>query len=77
MDSTDTVIELDRLREHYEGKWVGGEVVERNADQTPKKLRVLVHSSDESVVWDRLSGMREACVLYVGDLVPEGQEAFF
>lgn len=77
MGETDAVISVGELRQHYEGEWVGGQVVERNADQTPSRLRVLVHSPDQSVVWQGLSGMSDACVIYAGDILPRGQEGFF
>ncbi|MFQ6130691.1 MAG: hypothetical protein ACE5R4_01505 [Armatimonadota bacterium] len=71
MDTSETVIGLAELREQYEGEWVGGEVVERNPDHSPKKLRIVARAGDLAGVLRQLEGMPEACVLYAGDVIPD------
>jgi hypothetical protein len=74
MEPEDGILALDALREHYEGEWVAGVVVERGPDQTPTRMRVLAHSASFEDVLRRTSSESDVCVLYAGDLVPEGRE---
>ncbi len=63
--------DLDQIRQIFKQEWVLAEVLELDAEGTPKRVRVLKHSKNRDEIYQALSSVesgKHVCILYTGEI---------
>ena len=72
MSKVTTDESVESLLAQYEGEWVAFRVTARDEYGQPARGELLVHSPRRADAYQAIGQPGEVCVLYAGDLVPEG-----
>ncbi len=71
------ILLLKEMTEEFHGKWLAIEVTDRDKNGQPKAGRIISSSSNRLEVREKVKDLKEVCILYAGNIVPEGYGVLF
>jgi len=66
------VMSVAEARERHAGKWLALEVVSRDENGTPDKVRVIGQAESRSQLREKIGALRNVYVSFAGPVVPPG-----
>ena len=66
---------IEELRATYSGEWLALKVTDRHASGSPRRAQLLAHAQERSQLYELVRGQGQVCIVFGGDLIPEGHEA--
>ena len=77
MNESDDVIDFSEARDRFPDQWLALDVVSRDKESTPLRVRVLARAGTRLEVRDRVRDAADVYITFTGPVVPDGQGVLF
>jgi len=72
MATTNEIMTVAEAKERFAGSYLALEVVKRDRQQNPVKVRLIAKARTRTALSRKTRGVREAAIIFAGPLIPEG-----
>jgi len=72
MAAKNDVMTVAEAKERFAGNYLALEVVKRDRQQNPVKVRLIAKARTPAALFRKTRGVREAAYIFAGPLIPEG-----